>query len=60
MAYAASRSKAQHLYGTTAMNVSDIMTREVVSIAPECSVEEAVGLMLDKHLSGLPVIDRQG
>jgi CBS domain-containing protein len=42
------------------MNVSDLMTREVVSIAPECSVEEAVRLMLDKHLSGLPVIDSQG
>ena len=42
------------------MNVSDIMTREVLSIAPERSVEDAVRLMLDKHLSGLPVIDSEG
>jgi CBS domain-containing protein len=42
------------------MKVSDVMTREVVSIAPEASVMEAVRLMLQHKVSGLPVIDAAG
>lgn len=42
------------------MKVSDVMTREVVSIAPEASVLEAVRLMLQHKISGLPVIDAKG
>src|SRR5262252_1567879 len=42
------------------MKVSDVMTREVVSIAPEASVLEAVRLMLQHNISGLPVIDAKG
>jgi CBS domain-containing protein len=42
------------------MKVSDVMTREVVSIAPEASVMEAVRLMLQHKISGLPVIDGAG
>jgi CBS domain-containing protein len=36
------------------------MTREVVSIAPDASVMEAVRLMLQHKISGLPVIDASG
>jgi CBS domain-containing protein len=42
------------------MKVVDVMTREVVSIAPEASVMEAVRLMLQHKISGLPVIDGSG
>ena len=42
------------------MKVSDVMTREVVSIAPDASVIEAVRLMLQHKISGLPVIDAAG
>jgi len=42
------------------MKVSDVMTREVVSIAPDASVMEAVRLMLQHKVSGLPVIDGTG
>jgi CBS-domain-containing membrane protein len=42
------------------MNVSDIMTRRVVSIAPDATIAEAIGLMLKHHISGLPVIDAHG
>ena len=42
------------------MKVVDVMTREVVSIAPEASVMEAVRLMLQHKISGLPVIDASG
>jgi CBS domain-containing protein len=42
------------------MKVADVMTREVVSIAPDASVIEAVRLMLQHKISGLPVIDASG
>ena len=42
------------------MKVSDVMTRDVVSIAPDASVMQAVRLMLQHRISGLPVIDAAG
>jgi CBS domain-containing protein len=39
------------------MRVSDIMTRRVISIAPDATVLDAIRLMLKHHISGLPVID---
>ena len=39
------------------MKVSDIMTRRVVSVAPEIAIREAIRLMLKHHVSGLPVVD---
>jgi CBS domain-containing protein len=42
------------------MKVRDVMTFPVVSIDPESSVLEAVRIMLQRHISGLPVIDKRG
>jgi CBS domain-containing protein len=42
------------------MKVSDIMARRVVSVAPDATIAEAVGLMLKHHISGLPVIEAHG
>src|SRR5262249_29218597 len=42
------------------MKVADVMTREVVSIAPDAAILEAVRLMLQHKISGLPVIDASG
>jgi CBS-domain-containing membrane protein len=42
------------------MNAADVMTREVLSVAPEASLRDAARLMLDRHVSGLPVIDAAG
>ena len=36
------------------------MTMEVVSVSPDASILEAVRLMLQNRISGLPVVDRQG
>lgn len=36
------------------------MTRKVISVAPETTIVEAAALMLQKHISGLPVVDRGG
>jgi CBS domain-containing protein len=42
------------------MKVKDVMTSPVVSIEPESAVLEAVRIMLQRHISGLPVIDKRG
>jgi CBS domain-containing protein len=38
----------------------DVMTTKVVSISPEASVADAVQVLIDGHISGVPVIDGQG
>jgi CBS domain-containing protein len=42
------------------MIVADVMTRNVISIAPEATVEDAVRLMLEHRISGLFVVDPGG
>jgi CBS domain-containing protein len=42
------------------MKVSDVMTRRVISVTPEASIDEAIRLMTANQISGLPVIDRDG
>jgi CBS domain-containing protein len=42
------------------MKAREIMTLEVLSVSPDASVLEAVRLMLQNRISGLPVVDRQG
>jgi CBS domain-containing protein len=42
------------------MNAADIMTRTILSAGPKTPVAEAIGLMLDNRVSGLPVIDEVG
>ena len=38
----------------------DIMTRDVVTVAPDTPVEAITRLMLDKHLDAIPVADASG
>ncbi|TCL69677.1 CBS domain-containing protein [Rhizobium sp. BK251] len=42
------------------MQAKDIMTTEVVSISPASNVRRAMGLMLAKDISGMPVVDDTG
>jgi CBS-domain-containing membrane protein len=42
------------------MIVADVMTRNCITIAPDATVEEAVNLMLSRHISGLFVVDQTG
>jgi len=42
------------------MKAADIMTPKVLSVGPDASILEAMQLMLQNHVSGLPVIDQQG
>ncbi len=39
------------------MKVADIMVRDVVSVRPEASVREVASLMLERRISGVPVVD---
>lgn len=42
------------------MNVSDVMTRSVITVAPGASIHTAARLMVDHAVSGLPVVDEAG
>lgn len=42
------------------MHAHHIMTRKVISVDPETTVVEAAKLMLRSHVSGLPVVDKEG
>ncbi len=42
------------------MKTCDVMTRRVISVAPEAGIRDALELMLKNHISGLPVIDGSG
>jgi CBS domain-containing protein len=42
------------------MIVADVMTRNCITVTPDATVEEAVNLMLSRHLSGLFVVDKSG
>lgn len=42
------------------MRAHQIMTRRVVSVTPEQTVLQAANLMLQNHVSGLPVVDQTG
>jgi CBS domain-containing protein len=39
------------------MNVSDVMTRNVITLMPGHSVRHAAQIMLDHHVSGVPVVE---
>ena len=42
------------------MRAGDVMSSRIISIAPEATVLQAIELMLDNRISGLPVIDGTG
>jgi CBS domain-containing protein len=42
------------------MIVADVMTRNCITVAPDATVEEAVNIMLSRHISGLFVVDKEG
>lgn len=42
------------------MRVKDVMTTTVVKISPDNSVRQAARLMVENHVSGVPVVDDEG
>ena len=41
------------------MKAADIMVKDVVSVRPEASVREVASLMLERRISGVPVVDSE-
>lgn len=39
------------------LRVEDIMTREVITVTPETSIEDAAWLLLSRRIGGLPVLE---
>jgi len=42
------------------MRAHQIMTRPVITVTPETTIVEAANIMLQRHVSGLPVTDGAG
>ncbi|MCG2738770.1 MAG: CBS domain-containing protein [Syntrophaceae bacterium] len=42
------------------LKAKDIMTKEVITVYPDTEIIQAAHLLLDKHISGLPVVDKEG
>ena len=42
------------------MRVIDLMTTDVITVAPEASLKEAARRMIAAEFSGLPVVDEDG
>ncbi len=42
------------------VKVADYMARKLVTFAPETSALDALGMLLDKRISGAPVVDADG
>src|SRR4051812_49609576 len=49
-----------HGTGERHMRAHQIMTRSVITIAPDATILEAANIMLRQHVSGLPVVDGAG
>jgi CBS-domain-containing membrane protein len=46
--------------GTRWMRTRQIMTRKVISVGTAASIVDAANIMLENHVSGLPVTDEAG
>lgn len=42
------------------MKARDIMTTKVVTVNPETAVRDVAGLMIEKHISGVPILNDSG
>jgi len=42
------------------MRAHQIMTKDVITVGPDSSIVDAAKLMLEHHISGLPVLDKSG
>jgi CBS domain-containing protein len=44
----------------TNKTVADVMTADPTTVEPQTPLQEAIKIMAEKHISGLPVVDRTG
>jgi CBS domain-containing protein len=48
------------MFDTSNLTAADVMTRDVVTVHPSDSLREAAHIMLERGISGLPVVDAAG
>ena len=42
------------------IKAKDIMTKDVITVQPETEIVQAAKLLLEHHINGLPVVDKEG
>jgi CBS-domain-containing membrane protein len=42
------------------LKVKDIMTKNLITVTPDTEITHASKLLLEKHVNGIPVVDRSG
>ncbi len=42
------------------LTAKDVMTRDVITVGPRTTVEELARLLIEHHISGVPVVDESG
>jgi CBS domain-containing protein len=42
------------------LKAKDIMTKEIITVHPETEIVQAAKLLLEHHINGLPVVDKEG
>ncbi len=42
------------------ITAKDIMTRQVITVSPETSIEELAKILIENRISGAPVVDKEG
>jgi CBS-domain-containing membrane protein len=40
--------------------VEQVMTRDVITVTPETSIRDLAGILTEKHINGVPVVDDEG
>ncbi|MGE0615970.1 MAG: HPP family protein [Bacteriovoracia bacterium] len=46
--------------GTTPTLAKDVMSTELITVRDDCSLEEALKVLINNRITGLPVVDKQG
>ena len=50
----------QAMFDTSNLPAADVMSRDVVTVGPNDTLRHAAQVMLDRAISGLPVVDAEG
>jgi acetoin utilization protein AcuB len=48
------------LYLISKIRIKDIMTKDPITVAPDCTVEETAVILMEHKISGVPVVDEGG
>jgi acetoin utilization protein AcuB len=48
------------LYLISKIKIKDIMTKDPITVPPDCTVEETAELLMEQKVSGVPVVDEDG